>query len=287
MMRVGIIGAENSHTIAIAKILNVEEQVKGFTVACVWGETDELAKKAAEAGQIPEIVKKPKDMLGKVDAIVVDHRHAKYHLKAALPFVKEGIPAFIDKPFCYRSDEGREFLKEANKAGAPVTSFGVVPHQGSFLRFARKVDTLAPLRYGYTWGACDLRSKWGGVFFYGIHQVECVLQAFGYDVQAVRVTKSTNTSVGEVLYSSGLTITMGLIKDGAPGFGIGAVGSKGSLHQPITMDKSQYLRGVKEFCKMFKTRERPLTDEQLLKPVQVLEALEQSVKSGELVKVAS
>lgn len=39
-------------------------------------------------------------MPGKIDAPLVDHRHAKYHLEAATPFVKSGIPTFIAIPFC-------------------------------------------------------------------------------------------------------------------------------------------------------------------------------------------
>ena len=58
-------------------------------------------------------------MLGKIDALIVDHRHAKYHLEAATPFVKAGIPTFIDKPFCYRVEEGRKFLAMAHKLGNP------------------------------------------------------------------------------------------------------------------------------------------------------------------------
>ena len=49
-MRIGIIGAENSHTAAIAKVINVDKLVKGFTVDYVWGETKEYAKTAAKAG---------------------------------------------------------------------------------------------------------------------------------------------------------------------------------------------------------------------------------------------
>ena len=40
------------------------------------------------------MVKDPKEMLGKIDALIVDHRHAKYHLEPAIPFVKAGIPYF-------------------------------------------------------------------------------------------------------------------------------------------------------------------------------------------------
>ena len=51
---------------------------------------------------------------------------------------------------------------------------------------------------------------------------------------------------------------MDLIKDGAPRFGIAAVGSeKIDSFQPA-MDKSPYLSGVKTFTGMFKTRVEPI-----------------------------
>ena len=121
-MKIGIIGAENSHTAAIAKVINVDKLVKGFSVDYVWGETKEYAQTAAKTGAIPNIVDKQKDMLGKIDALIVDHRHPKYHLKAALPFIKQGVPSFIDKPFCYRTQEGKEFLKLAKKYKHPINN---------------------------------------------------------------------------------------------------------------------------------------------------------------------
>ena len=102
-IRIGIIGAENSHTIGYGTLFNIEKKFPRVEVLYVWGETDEFARTAKEQGKIPNIVKDPKEMLGKIDALIVDHRHPKYHLEAALPFVKEKIPTYIDKPFCYRT----------------------------------------------------------------------------------------------------------------------------------------------------------------------------------------
>ena len=48
MIRIGIIGAENSHTGAIAKTINIDKKVKGAKVVAVWGETRAFAKAAAE-----------------------------------------------------------------------------------------------------------------------------------------------------------------------------------------------------------------------------------------------
>ncbi|MCB0634122.1 MAG: Gfo/Idh/MocA family oxidoreductase, partial [Lewinella sp.] len=125
-IRIGIIGAENSHTRGFGKMFNIDKKFPGVSVEYVWGETEAFAKDAVERGGIPRMVKDPKEMLGKIDALIVDHRHGKFHLAAAEPFVKAGIPAFIDKPFCYRLDEGKAFLKMAREAGTPVTSYSSI-----------------------------------------------------------------------------------------------------------------------------------------------------------------
>jgi predicted dehydrogenase len=284
-MKIGIIGAENSHTVAIAKIINIDKKIPGCAVAYVWGETREFAEKAAEAGAIPTIVDAPKDMLGKVDAVIVDHRHGKYHLKAVRPFVERGIPTFVDKPLCYRAREGKEFLKMARRKGTPITSFSVLTHQASFQRFRKGLPKLGALLSATTYGPCDLKSAWGGIFFYGIHQVDVALHAFGFDVKAALVTKNGPNATGQLFYPSGLIVTMALIKEGCHDFGVGAVGNQHMDHIVINYDKDPYLTGVKTFTAMFKTGKEPLTDEQMLRPVQVLEALEKSVKSGKIEKV--
>ncbi|NLW85772.1 MAG: Gfo/Idh/MocA family oxidoreductase [Planctomycetes bacterium] len=284
-MRIGIIGAENSHTAAIAKTINVDKLVKGFTVDYVWGETTEFAKAAAEKGAIPNIVADPSEMLGKIDALIVDHRHPKYHLAPALPFVRKGVPTFIDKPFCYRSDEGKQFIEEAKKAGAPITSFSVLPHQKSFARFVKKLPTLGNILAAGTYGASDLESPYGGVFFYGIHQIDMALIAFGYNVKSVVISKNGNGNTGQLFYDDGKIVTVDLITKGAPGFGIRALGEKGMLASPIPMDPNAYLTGIRTFTKMFRTGKEPVKHEHMLKPVLVLEALERSVASGKVESV--
>ncbi|MFW5823107.1 MAG: twin-arginine translocation signal domain-containing protein, partial [Tangfeifania sp.] len=49
-IRIGIIGAENSHTIGFGKIFNTDKKFPGMEVKYVWGETDEFAKNAMEKG---------------------------------------------------------------------------------------------------------------------------------------------------------------------------------------------------------------------------------------------
>ena len=280
-MRIGIIGAENSHTVHIAKEINVNNNVPGFSVDYVWGETGEFAKKAAADGKIPTIVGDPKEMLGKVDAVIVDHRHPKYHLDAVRPFTEQGVPTFVDKPFCYDSSKGAEFLQMARKKGTPVTSFSVLSHQQAFHQFTDEMKSLGTVTAGTTYGPCDLHSEWGGVFFYGIHQVDMALHAFGYDVERAQVVKADEGyAVGLLFYARGAMVAMHFVKEGVKGFAIGAAGSNGYLHKPIAMDEHPYLTGIKTFTKMFTTGTEPVSHEHILAPIKVLEALDRSVRSG-------
>jgi len=287
MIRIGIIGAENSHTAAIAKTLNVDLAVPGFRVDCVWGETEAFAKDAAAKGQISTIVADSAEMLGKVDAVIVDHRHARFHLPAVLPFMRAGVPCFVDKPFCYRSQEGLEFLAEARAKGTPVTSFSVLPHQASYRSFKAKLAEVGPLKAVSTYGPCDLESPHGGIFFYGIHQVEFALVAFGYDVVAVQLTRHRDHGLAQLHYADGKIAALHLIKAGAPGFYAHALGEKGAAEEKLAFDANPYLDGIKTFTAMFATRQEPVPHDQIMKPVFVLEALERSLASGKVEAVAS
>lgn len=278
MIRIGIVGAENSHTAAIARVLNVDRRVPGARVTHVWGETAAYARAAAESGRIPAIVREPEEMIGEIDGVVVDHRHGAEHLAAAGPFLEEGLPLFVDKPFCCRTAEGRRFLKRAQTLSVPVCSFSVLPRQASFRSLQEKVAGFGTLHSVTTTGPCDIRSKWGGIFFYGIHQVEMLVRLLGYDFFRGSVTRGRGRNhTASVLYRNGAVGTMNLIGAFTPAFHVSAVGEKGRLDSVITMDRSMYLAGVREFVHMFATGETDETDETMLGPVAVLEGLEKSL----------
>lgn len=286
-MKVGLIGAENSHATYISQAVNVEKKIKGMTIDYLWGETDADAKRVAKDGHIPNIVKNPKQMLGNVDAVIAVHRHPKHHIKAVWPFVEQGIPAFLDKPFCYRAEHGKKFIAMAKKNKTPITSFSILTRQRSFKKFLNKLPELGDLQAGATFGACELKNKYGNIFFYGIHQVELALKAFGYNVTKVLVTKTRNgNATGQLIYSNGFIVTMNLLKNQRVKFAIGALGTTGNFQTQILKNKvDPFLPGIKEFATMFKTGKEPETYQHMLKPIQVLEALEKSVKSGQIEKV--
>ncbi len=286
-MNIGIVGAENSHTVAIARLLNVEKRVPGFRVTHLWGETRALARRAADSGSIPRIVARPEEMIGQIDAAVVDHRHGREHLPAAAPLLEAKLPLFIDKPFCYRVAAGRRFLARAAELGVPVCSFSVLPHQAAFVQLCRDARALGQVHAVTTTGACDVKSRYGGIFFYGIHQVDMLLRLLGHEVASAQVVRGRGANhVATLAYRDGTVASMNLIGAGHPAFHVSVVGEKGRIDREIAMDESPYLAGVKAFCRMFRTGRTEETTQSMLGPVAVLEALEKSLARGERVRVS-
>lgn len=288
MIRIGIVGAENSHSAAIAKTLNIGKKVPGCRVVVIWGETDKFAKDAAKAGAIPKIVKRPADMIGEIDAVIIDHRHPKYHLPAAEAFLKARLPMFIDKPFCYRLEAGKKFLARCRRAKVLVTSFGTMPTQKSFADFRRDAKRGGAVRAVASFGPCDLDSTYGGIFFYGIHQVEMLVEAFGTDVSAVSVARAGKgkDAAATLFFRSGLVATMHCLAGWTTGFQITAVKDNGPVARKIIFDADASLTGIRTFYRMFKTGKEPLDHKRILAPVAILEAMEKSVKTGKVTPVA-
>ena len=281
MINIGIVGAENSHTAAIARVVNREARVRGARVTHVWGERSVYAQRAASEGDIPHIVRQPIDMIGAVDAVVVDHRHPKHHLTAARPLLEAKLPLFIDKPFCYRLAEGRRFLRRASELAVPVASFSTLPHQRVFKEFAKKVRRLGRLRLVVATGSCEIRSPWGGVFFYGIHQVDMALRLLGYDLSFGRLTRGRgNTHVGNLGFKGGEIACFNLVGGTGAEFHLSAIGERGRVDQTIEFDESPYLSGIRTFIKTFKTGRTDETEDSMLGPVAALQALEKSLASG-------
>lgn len=274
-IRIGIIGAENSHTITFARMFNIKKKFPGVNITHLWGETDNFASKAAEAGKIPNIVKDPKEMLGKIDALIVDHRHARFHLEAATPFVKAGIPTFIDKPFCYRVEEGKVFLAMAREIGTPITSFSFIAQSNCTYDIKQQLGTMDEINHVVRYGPADLDSVYGGVFFYGVHILQPLMFMFGEDIQRVKITRNGKKGSACLVFKSGLYATL-IFKNVAHGWETFVETKKGLVELKSRVQESDPVKMYTDIVEMFRTRIEPRSHQSILTEVAVLEALEKS-----------
>jgi predicted dehydrogenase len=281
---IGIIGAENSHTIGYGNLFNTDKKFPGMEVKYVWGETDEFAKNAMERGNIPNQVKDPMEMLGKIDALIVDHRHPKHHLKAAEPFIKEGIPTFIDKPFCYRTAEGKEFLQLAKRMGTPVTSYSSVAHSDATFDMKEQVKNLKNIQQVICAGPVDLNSQYGGVFFYGVHTVQPLMYIFGEDIERVKVSRDGQYGNAALKFSSGLFATL-VFKRKAYGWETFVETKDKMIELKSRVKESDPAKNYVDMVEMFRTGKEPRSHQSILNCVSVLEALEKSAGNEKWVEV--
>lgn len=274
-VRIGIIGAENSHAAGFGKMFNIDKKFPGVEITHLWGETDDFARKAAEAGKIPNIVKDQKEMLGKIDALIVDHRHARYHLEAAAPFVKAGIPTFIDKPFCYRVEEGKAFLEMARKAGTPVTSFSSIAQSICTYDIKQQLESMGEINHVVRYGPVDLDSEYGGVFFYGVHILQPLMFMFGEDILRVKITRDGKKGSAALIFKSGLYATL-IFKNISYGWETFVETKQGLIELKSRVPESNPIKIYTDIVEMFRTGKEPRSHQSILTEVAVLEALEKS-----------
>lgn len=280
-IRIGIIGAENSHTAGFGKLFNIDKKFPGVEVSYVWGEKEEYAKDAMEKGGIPNMVQHPDEMLGKIDALIVDHRHGKFHLEAAIPFVKAGIPTFIDKPFCYRLEEGKKFLSLAEKVGTPVTSYSSIAHSYETFDIKEQVKNMGEINQVVRYGPLDMESIYGGVFFYGAHLIQPLMYIFGDDIIKVRMNKNdqkNKNSSASLVFGTGMLATL-IFTTQKYGWQTHVETKEGIIALESRVKKEAPKKNDVDMVNMFRTGKEPRTHQSILRGVAVLEALEKSVLS--------
>ena len=278
-VRIGIVGGR-MHVRDFGRIMNVERRFPGVEVVAVWGEPENIAytRQYAQAGAIPRLVDDPSDLLDMVDAAVIVHQHAQYHVAAARPFVDAGIPTFVDKPFCYRVPEGRDLLELARYRGTPVTSFSMVGFGPEVDDMAAQVRALAPVSHAVIAGRSDIHSPHGGVFFYGIHVLERLFGVFGDDVETVRATRHRDQTTVHLCYRTGMLATMLLHADYRWNVRpILCTAANGLVPIEPRIQDSTHLTAYAAIVRMFQTGREPRPHDRILKPIAVLEAIERSL----------
>jgi hypothetical protein len=134
-------------------------------------------------------------------------------------------------------------------------------------------------------GPVDLKSKWGGVFFYGIHQVDAVIELMGTDVKRVSLQRSGENGIATIFFRDGAVATINCIKSGGR-FHWQACCEKGVVTQADARDPSPYLSSAKLIRDLIGKGKQPFSRERMLAPVAVLEAMQKSLNTGKPVSVA-
>jgi predicted dehydrogenase len=289
MIRIGIVGSDNSHAERFSELCNLKDfpgRVKGARVIAIYGHDPKRTAEVAEKGKIPCIVRHPSEMLGKVDAVLVVFRHGGLHARYALPFIEAGVPTFVDKPFAAKVSDARRMVRAARKHGTPLTSFSTLRCAPSTVKFLRGLSASAPLVGGVSAGPGDADSQYGGFIFYGIHAIELMQEAFGVGAQRVTAVRHASSVAATVEYKSGATVSLQVMSNIAYFFHL-AVYGKGGAQAAVLDSTGCYEAGLELILKMVRTGKEPLPHENMVEAVAIGEAVMKSFQTGKAVKLPS
>lgn len=278
MFKIGILGSDNSHAQHFARLCNVEK-VYGddVRIVAIYGNDDDPnhTKEVAEKGEIPFIANNPEEFMGKVDAVMVVYRRGSLHVPHILPFIEAGYPVWIDKPVC-ESIEDIELLRKAVEKNNTLT-LPILP------------DKVESGRIGNVSGGCinfpgDLESEYGGIFFYGSHLIEMMLSVFGYDVKSVtaKTIAPKNSMVIASYEDKMVTLAFNNL---CSSYYVTVYGDKKVCSQEVDISFI-YKLGFAKFVEMLKTNKMPLSFDDLVKPVYVLNAIKKSLDEDREVQIS-
>jgi len=134
----------------------------------------------ALAGKIgAEFVRRPEDMFGKVDAVMVMDFDRSAEL--TIPFIKRGVPAFVNRPFAATMADGRAIVAAAKESGTALFTGSLVPWMVKTRKLKSQVkrDTLVSFQ------AECLSSTYGQ---YVSHGLEFIYGIVGGKLRRARLT---------------------------------------------------------------------------------------------------
>lgn len=283
MIRIGIVGSDNSHALAFSQLMNTpkgqhDPRWNDARVVSLYGTDAARNAEVAEKGSIPHVAGSVEEMVDQVDAAMVVWRHGGLHREAALPFIRAGKPVFVDKPFAIQLEDCQEMLDAARESGSLLTSY-------STTRFCRNIRVLqsrraewGDLRLGQMTGPADLQSEYGGVFFYANHAVEMMLALWGEEPETIFAREGQGNVSAVVRWADGRLCNLSLCKSAKTAYGVTLHGTEGWVSEKIDINNC-YNEGLAEFIRMIRTGRRPLTDVQILTPIGLMHALLRSLET--------
>lgn len=244
MLRLGIVDCDTSHVYQFARRLNhrdiePEQWVDGARVvaASVGSSRITPPERIAEyVGALTatgvELVKRPEELIGRVDAVLIESNEGGVHRARATPFLAAGLPVFIDKPLAATAEDARALVDLAAQHGVPLLS-------ASSLRFtpeiaaARNDPAVGTLLGADVHSPAHTHEANPGLLHYGVHGVEMLYALLGPGCEEVTCAGDPGGEVVTGRWRDGRLGVMRGLRRGAVDYGLTVYGEQGIRATPV------------------------------------------------------
>jgi hypothetical protein len=219
-----------------------DSQIKNAEVVAVWTQDSCLSHHIAQSSRIRYVVDYYEDMIGKVDAILLARDDAQNHLRYAEPFLKAGLPIYIDKPIALSLEDLEKLYALEQYPGQIFTC--------SALRFSQELmlteeDTQ---KIGKIKQITAFTPKsWKK---YAVHIIEPVLNMLPvYDVPVETLSPTVKDETGTLVvrWKSGIQTNFFALGEGVSPLSIRVCGTEGFVDLTFTDSFSAFKDALQAF----------------------------------------
>ena len=248
--------------------------IPGANVTHIWCDEAPDAGKVAKAAYIPNVVDRPQDVIGQVDAVVIPTDKGWEHVNRARPFIEAGLPVFLDKPLVDSEDDLLQFIRWRDE-GKAFLSTSAMRYAQEYAECRDGIESVGELRLITN----TTPKSWER---YGIHALEGVypfLSPGGWVSAANTGTEAAN--VVHARHSSGVDVVLTAIADMYGGFGcLNLHGTKGSLAARATDTFTMFKAQLVAFVDYLRTGRLPFPFDETIELMKIIIAGIRSRQDG-------
>lgn len=243
-----------------------EDAIPGAKVTEVWAQDRSQAEHIARAARIEHVADDFRDMIGRVDGVLLARDDAENHFQFAAPFLDAGLPVYIDKPFALTLSDAQRLFERERYPGQIFTC--------SALRYAREfqLDAAARGELG------DIRFVQGTVpkdwHRYAVHVVDPALSILG-PVGAIVESSSwraDGATIVNIRWEGGLAATFSALGDIAAPIALRVVGTKGHRDMAFSDSFAAFKAALQAFVRGIGEKRAEIPRQSVLDMVAVIEA---------------
>ena len=286
MKKIVILGCENSHADMFLGFMKGNEKYADLQVAGVYSDDKTAAEKLAEKYGV-KVMSAYDEAVGRVDGVIVTARHGNNHYKYAAPYVKTGVPMFIDKPITVNEGEALKLARECKAAGVRLTGGSTCVHDERVQTLKNEHDNNKDGKTisGFIRCPINLKNNYGDFFFYSEHLVGIMSTIFGYYPESVKAYKNAEKITvvfrykdydvtGLYVDKNNLYYAMRIAENGVHGEEL-----------PINELNPCFKMEFNSFYGLLCGEKQRLSYEDFIAPVFVLNAIQRSLESGNEEKI--
>lgn len=248
-------------------------RIPGARVTHVWTDNPAEAPLVAKASLIQNVVGRPEDVIGHVDAVVIATDDGNDHVRRAKPFIDAGLPVFIDKPMATNVADLRQFVQWQRTGKVLLSTSGMRYAPEVRLSNAQR-EHLGDLRW-ITSFTCKTWER------YGIHALEAVYPLLGPGFISAQTQHQPGSDLVHLRHEAGAQVTLAAIHDAYGSFGaVHLYGTKGDIALKLTDTYSAFRAQLVAFIEMLRTGTPPFEFQQTVELMAIIIAGIQSRESG-------